>query len=113
MDSAQRATVLKYVFYHRTEFLEFRDITNDANISCETPRQLERTGQQGSAMELDKSLVEAHPGASAACEDESGHFRHGAIIHSPPCALKGASPWQPSIPSGLEDASPQEASTGQ
>ena len=98
MDSAQRATVLKYIFYHRTEFLEFPDITNDANIRSEPPRQFERTGQQRSAIELQKNLVDAHPSAFAACEDESGQFRHGAIIHSPPCVLKGASQWQPSDP---------------
>src|SRR4030088_3841888 len=85
MDSAQRATVLKYVFYHGTEFLEFCDITNDANIRNETPRQFERTGQQGSAIELDKSLVDPHPRAFAACEDEGGHVIqpavHPAMIH--------------------------------
>src|ERR1700680_4367358 len=92
MDSAQRATVLKYVFYHRSKFPEFRDITNDANSRSQTPRQFECTGQQRSAIELHKSLVDAHPSAFAACEDESGHIRHGAIIHSPPSALKRAGP---------------------
>src|SRR5260370_21207989 len=85
MDSAQRATVLKYVFYHCTEFLEFRDITNDANIRSETPRQFERTGHERSAIELDKSLVDPHPRAFAAGEDESGHVNqtaiHPAMIH--------------------------------
>jgi hypothetical protein len=85
MDSAQRATVLKYVFYHCTEFLEFRDIANDANLRSKTPRQFERTGQERSAIELDKSLVDPHPRALAACEDESGHVIqtavHPAMIH--------------------------------
>src|ERR1700736_2747127 len=102
MDSAQRATVLKYVFYHRTKFPEFRDIPNDANSRSETPRPFERTGQQGSAIELHKSLVDAHPSAFAACEDESGHIRHGAIIHSPPSALKRLDQPRLAIPSTLE-----------
>jgi hypothetical protein len=85
MDSAQRATVLKYVFYHGTEFLEFPNITNDANLRSKTPRQFERTGQERSPIELDKSLVDPHPRAPAACEDESGHAiqtaAHPAMIH--------------------------------
>src|SRR6202521_1965677 len=114
MDSAQRATVLKYVFSHRNKFPEVRDITNDANSRRQTPRQFECTGHQRSAIELHKSLVDAHPSAFAACEDESGHIRHGAIIHSPPSALKRAGPTPPGDPEYSRGCIPPgKASTGQ
>ncbi len=59
---------------------EFFGIADDSYFGSDGAREIEGAGEQGLAIEFQKSFVGAHAGASASGEDEGGDGEHGEMI---------------------------------
>ena len=80
VNPAQRAAIRIHVLNRRAEGRELFCLTHDDDVSVQRSHYLHSMVDQQPVAQPQKRLLFPHAGASAACQDESGHVPHVSFV---------------------------------